>query len=92
MNKNDLVEEVAKVSGFSKKNAEKAVTHVLESIFDALKHGKEVRLAGFGKFDVQYREARVGRNRKSGEQVELPAGNIPVFTAAVDLKKALNHG
>ncbi|MDT2277564.1 HU family DNA-binding protein [Paenibacillus larvae] len=90
MNKEQLVEVVAKSSGFSKENAEKRLTHVLDSIFEALKQGKEVQLVGFGKFDVRSREARMGRNRKTGE-VELPAGKVPVFTAGITLKKALNR-
>ncbi|GGG17370.1 HU family DNA-binding protein [Paenibacillus aceti] len=90
MNKEQLIEEVAKSSGFSKKNAEKAVTHVLDSIFEALKQGEEVKLVGFGRFNVRTREARMGRSRKTGERVELPAGKVPVFTAGVTLKKALN--
>lgn len=90
MNKEQLIEEVAKSSGFSKKNAEKAVTHVLDSIFEALKQGEEVKLVGFGRFNVRTREARMGRSRKTGEKVELPAGKVPVFTAGVTLKKALN--
>jgi len=91
MNRDELVEAVAKSSGFSKKNAEKAVTHVLDSIFEALKQGDEVRLVGFGKFDVRSREARTGRSRKTGEKVELPAGKVPIFTAGLDLKHALNQ-
>lgn len=90
MNKEQLVEEVAKNSGFSKKNAEKAVTHVLDSILEALKQGHEVQLVGFGKFEVRYREARVGKSRKTGEEIELPAGKVPVFTAGLAMKEALN--
>lgn len=91
MNKEQLVEEVAKSSGFTKKNAEKAVVYVLDSIFQALKQGKEVQIVGFGKFDVRSREARMGRSRKTGEEVQLPAGKVPVFTAGLDLKRALNQ-
>ncbi|WP_268893086.1 HU family DNA-binding protein [Paenibacillus lutrae] len=90
MNKEQLIEEVAKSGGFSKKNAEKAVTHVLDSIFEALKQGKEVQLVGFGRFDVRNREARLGKSRKTGEEVQLPAGKVPIFTAGITLKKALN--
>ncbi|QHT61229.1 HU family DNA-binding protein [Paenibacillus lycopersici] len=90
MNKEQLVEVVAKSSGFSKKNAEKAVAHVLDSILEALLQGEEVQLVGFGKFDVRYREARTGRSRKTGEDIELPAGKVPVFTAGLAMKKALN--
>jgi DNA-binding protein HU-beta len=91
MNREQLVEEVAKSSGFTKKNAEKAVTFVLESIFEALKQGQEVQLVGFGKFDVRQREVRMGRSRKTGKEVELPAGKVPVFTAGLDMKQALNR-
>lgn len=91
MNKDQLVAEVAKSSGFSKKNAEKAVNHVLDSIFEALKEGREVRLMGFGRFDIRDREARMGRSRKTREPVELPAGKVPVFTAGIDLKNAINQ-
>ncbi|MBM7566606.1 HU family DNA-binding protein [Paenibacillus sacheonensis] len=90
MNKEQLIADVAKSSGFSKKNAEKAVTSVLDAIFEALKQGEEVQLVGFGKFDVRRREARMGRSRKTGEEVELPAGKVPVFTAGLTLKNALN--
>ncbi len=91
MNKEDLIEVVAKSSGFTKKNAEKAVTHVLGSIFEALKQGEEVQIVGFGRFNVRDREARIGKSRKTGEAVELPAGKVPIFTAGIDLKKALNQ-
>lgn len=90
MNKEQLIETVAKSSGFSKKNAEKAVTHVLDSIFEALKQGEKVQLMGFGKFDVRDREARMRISRKTGEEVEVPAGKVPVFTAGMTLKNALN--
>ncbi|QHW34894.1 HU family DNA-binding protein [Paenibacillus rhizovicinus] len=90
MNKEQLVEEVAKSGGFSKKNAEKAVTCVLDSILQALKDGREVQLVGFGKFEVRYRDARMGRSRATGEEVELPAGKVPVFTAGIAMKQALN--
>ncbi|MBP1156486.1 MULTISPECIES: HU family DNA-binding protein [unclassified Paenibacillus] len=90
MNRDDLIEKVAKSSGFSKKDAEKAVASVLDSIFDALKQGEDVQLNGFGNFDVRDREARIGRSRKTGQEIELPAGKIPVFSAGKALKEALN--
>nr|WP_255248046.1 HU family DNA-binding protein [Paenibacillus sp. 7523-1] len=90
MDKEQLITEVAKAGGFSKKNAEKAVTVVLDSILEALKEGQEVQLVGFGKFEVQAREARMGRSRRTGKEVQLPAGKVPVFTAGLMMKKALN--
>lgn len=85
------MEQVAKSGGLTKKNAEKAVTFVLDSIFEALRQGQEVQLVGFGKFNVREREARMGRSRKTGKEVELPAGKVPVFTAGLDMKHALNR-
>jgi DNA-binding protein HU-beta len=90
MNKEELIEKVAKSSGFTKKNAEKAVTSVLDSIFEALTQNEKVQLIGFGNFAVRDREARKGRNRITGEEVELPADKVPVFAAGKDLKEALN--
>lgn len=90
MNKEELIEKVAKSGGFSKKNAEKAVSCVLESISDALVQSEKVQLPGFGTFDVREREARIGRNSKTGEEVELPAGKVPVFSAGKALKDAMN--
>ncbi|KAA8747548.1 HU family DNA-binding protein [Paenibacillus sp. ClWae2A] len=90
MDKEQLITEVAKAGGFSKKNAEKAVTVVLDSILEALKEGKEVQVVGFGKFEVQKREARTGRSRRTGKEIQLPAGKVPVFTAGLSMKEALN--
>ncbi|TXK84815.1 HU family DNA-binding protein [Paenibacillus sp. N3.4] len=90
MNNADLIDRVAKTSGFTKKNAEKAVACVLDSIFEALKQNESVQLVGFGKFDIRERESRIGRNSKTGMEIQLPAGKVPVFTAGKELKKALN--
>ncbi|MBE7681267.1 MULTISPECIES: HU family DNA-binding protein [Paenibacillus] len=90
MDKEQLIAEVAKAGGFSKKNADKAVTVVLDSILEALKDGQDVQLVGFGKFEVQTREARMGKSRRTGKEIQLPAGKVPVFTAGLMMKKALN--
>lgn len=90
MNREELVEQVAKTGGFTKKNAEKAVTTVLDSISEALIRNEKVQLVGFGNFSVRDREARKGKHRITGEVVELPADKIPVFAPGKDLKEALN--
>lgn len=90
MNKEELIEKVAISSGFTKKNAEKAVNSVLDSISEALSQNEKVELLGFGNFIVRDREARKGRSSITGEEVELPAGKVPVFTAGKALKEALN--
>ena len=83
MNKTELIAEVAKKCGISKKDAEKAVT----AITAALKEGDKVQLVGFGGFETKKREARMGRNPKTKEAIEIPATTIPVFKAGKALKE-----
>ncbi len=79
MNKTELIAEVAKKCGISKKDAEKAVTTTFDTIADALSQGDKVQLVGFGGFETKKREARMGRNPKTKEAIEIPATTIPVF-------------
>ena len=65
MNKTELIAEVAKKCGMSKKDAEKAVTTTFDTIADALSQGDKVQLVGFGGFETKKREARMGRNPKT---------------------------
>jgi len=81
MNKTELIAEVAKKCGMSKKDAEKAVTTTFDTITEALSQGDKVQLVGFGGFETKKREARMGRNPKTKEAIEIPATTIPVFTA-----------
>ena len=86
MNKTELIAEVAKKCGMSKKDAEKAVTTTFDTIADALSQGDKVQLVGFGGFETKKREARMGRNPKTKEAIEIPATTIPVFKAGKALK------
>lgn len=90
MNKNDLVASVADDSGLSKSDATRAVDSVFDSITKALKKGSEVRLVGFGTFSVSNRKASVGRNPRTGEQIQIPASKQPKFKAGKGLKDAIN--
>ena len=67
MNKTELVNAVAEKADFSKKDADKAVAAVLESITDALAQGDKVQIVGFGTFEVRARAEKQGRNPKTGE-------------------------
>ena len=87
MNKTELIAEVAKKCGISKKDAEIAVSATLDTITNALKEGDKVQLVGFGSFEVKKREARMGRNPKTKEAIEIPATTIPVFKAGKALKE-----
>ncbi len=90
MNKAEFVEAVAAKSDMSKTDAASAVDAVLDSVADALKQGNQVTLVGFGTFLVRKREARTGRNPRTGEPLEIAASNVPSFKAGKALKDAVN--
>jgi DNA-binding protein HU-beta len=89
MNKAELIAEVAKKAGLSKKDSEKAVNAALETITASLEAGEKVQLVGFGVFDVKHRGVRIGRNPKTKEEIEIPATRVPVFKAGKALKDAV---
>lgn len=89
MNKADIVTTVAEKAGISKKDAEKAVSAVLETISEALIAGDKVQLVGFGGFEVKERAARLGRNPRTKESIEIPASRAPVFKPGKSLKDAV---
>ena len=87
MNKAELVNAIAEKAALSKKDAEKAVTTTFDTITEALSQGDKVQLVGFGGFETKKREARMGRNPKTKEAIEIPATTIPVFKAGKALKE-----
>ena len=90
MNKAELIAAVAAAAEISKKDAEIAVTATLDTITAALKEGDKVQLVGFGSFEVKKRAARVGRNPKTKESIEIPASVVPVFKAGKALKDSVS--
>ena len=86
MNKSELINAVAEKAALSKKDSEAAVTAALDAITAALADGDEVRLVGFGTFEVKKREARIGRNPKTKEEIKIPATKVPAFKAGKALK------
>ena len=82
MNKTELVANVAEKAGLTKKDAEKALGAVIESIEEAL--------IGFGTFEVKDRAARTGRNPQTGKEIKIAASKNPVFKAGKALKDAVN--
>ncbi|MBS5481355.1 MAG: HU family DNA-binding protein [Acutalibacteraceae bacterium] len=90
MNKVELIAAVAEKAGLSKKDSDKAVAAVLESIVDALASGDKVQLVGFGTFEVRAREARTGRNPRTKETIQIPASKQPVFKAGKSFKDAVS--
>jgi DNA-binding protein HU-beta len=90
MNKADLVEVVSKSAGISKSASEKALDGAIDAIKGALKKGHSVTLMGFGTFRVGKREARAGRNPRTGEEIRIKAARVPRFSAGKALKDAVN--
>ncbi len=89
MNKAELISNVAEKTELTKKDAEKAVTAMFDSIREALSRGDKVQLVGFGTFDIKHRKARKGRNPQTGEEINIEAANVPVFKAGKVLKDAV---
>ncbi len=90
MNKNDLIAQVAEKAGLTKADATKAVDGVFDCIGSALAEGNEVRLVGFGTFNVAQRAASEGRNPRTGEKIQIPASKQPKFKAGKNLKAMVN--
>ena len=89
MNKAELVSAVAEKTGMSKKDSEKAVNAAFDTITEALAAGDKVQLVGFGAFEVKERGARIGRNPKTKEEIEIPASRVPAFKVGKALKEAV---
>ena len=90
MNKADLIDAVAENSDLTKASAARALDSAIENITNALKGGNSVTLVGFGTFTVRQREARMGRNPRTGEAIQIKASRVPGFKAGKALKDALN--
>jgi integration host factor subunit beta len=90
MTKADLVEEVVKVAGISKKQSERIVHVVFDAIVEALRHEDKIELRGFGSFRVRRRRSRLGRNPKTGDRVDVPEKRIPYFKPGKELKDLIN--
>jgi integration host factor subunit beta len=91
MTKADLVEDVAKAAELTKKDAERLVEIVFESIIETLNKGEKIELRGFGSFRVRERGARRGRNPKPGDPVNIPAKRVPSFKPGKELKELINE-
>ena len=89
MNKTELIAAVAAKTGLTKKDAEKVVNATIDTITESLVNGDKVNVSGFGIFDVKAREARVGRNPRTKETIQIPATKLPAFKASKTLKDAV---
>ena len=90
MNKSELIESVASDASLSKADAQRAVEAMVNAIADSLRKGDQVTIVGFGTFLVRDRNARTGRNPRTGETIKIAASRVPAFKAGKGLKESLN--
>ena len=89
MNKTELIAAVAEKTGLTKKDAERVVSTTFETVTESLKKGDKVSISGFGIFEVKTREARIGRNPRTKEEIKIPATKLPAFKASKTLKDVI---
>ena len=89
MNKTELIAVVAEKTGITKKEAERIVSATFDTVTETLVKGEKVQIAGFGAFEIKEREARMGRNPRTKENIEIPATRLPQFKAGKALKDAV---
>ena len=92
MNKESMTKEVAEQAELTKADASKAIDAIFEAIQGSLKNGEPVSLVGFGSFKVSKRNARMGRNPRTGAAISIPETMVPGFSAGKALKEAINQG
>lgn len=90
MNKGDLIDAIAKDTGLTKKDSEKALNSVIDNISKALAKKDKVQLIGFGTFETRKRAARTGRNPQTGAELKIKASTVPAFKAGKALKDKVN--
>lgn len=90
MNKTELIANVAEATGISKKEAAAVVDATFSSITNAMIAREKVQLIGFGTFETRDRAAKIGKNPKTGEAVEIAACKVPAFKAGKALKDSVN--
>ena len=92
MTKSGLIEEVARrTPHISKKDTEVVVNTIFESMIESLREGERIEIRGFGSFQVKVREAREGRNPKTGAPVQISAKRTPFFKVGKELKEMVDE-
>ena len=81
MNKAELVTAISERTGLEKNKAENFLNAFTEVVTESVSGGDKVQLVGFGTFEKRHREARAGRNPKTGEPIQIAATDVPVFVA-----------
>jgi len=91
MTKADLIDEVSRVVELTRKESEVIVEAIFDSVVRSLRSGDKIEIRGFGSFRTRERQARIGRNPKTGDRVDVPAKRIPYFKPSKELKDLVNE-
>ena len=91
MNKSELVAAVAEKAELTKKDAEKAVAAILDTIVEQVAQGEEIRLVGFGTFERRERKERTGCDPRTNQKITIPASKVPAFKAGKAFKDAVDQ-
>ena len=92
MTKADLIDKVSQEAGLTRKDSEIIVESIFDSVVRSLRAGDKIEIRGFGSFRTRQRRARVGRNPKTGDRVDVPPKKIPFFKPSKELKDLVNTG
>lgn len=93
MTKSELIEKIANQQDqLPSRDVELAIKMILENMTQELVGNGRIEIRGFGSFCLHYREARLGRNPKTGEKVELPSKYVPYFKPGKELRDRVNNG
>ena len=87
MNKEELVQEIAKKASVTQKEAAEVLAALLETVQKTVSKGKKVTLVGFGTFEARKRAARTGRNPQTGAELKIAAKTVPAFSAGKKFKE-----
>ena len=90
MNKEELVQEVAKKTKTTQKETAEIISTTIDVISRTVAKGKKVTLVGFGTFEARKRAARTGRNPQTGKEIQIPAKRVPVFSAGKKFRELVN--
>ena len=90
MNKEELVQEIAKKTKVTQKDAAEVLNALVDTIQKTVAKGNKVTLVGFGTFESRKRAARTGRNPQTGAEIKIAAKTVPVFTAGKKFKDVVN--
>ncbi|BDR74174.1 transcriptional regulator (plasmid) [Clostridium tetani] len=91
MNKKELITSMSEKTELTKKDVELALNAFIETVEETLENGEKVQLTGFGVFEPRQRKARMGRNPKTGEELEIPASVVPAFKVGKAFKERVKE-